>query len=102
MCYLWSVPLEQFSQISECLAAPDGTARYVEATHRIDSVIGNAVLSHAVAMTLEHGQFRRDAPIFAASVLVKIVRDQNFHSGEFSDRGCRETECPMQQDEDSF
>ncbi len=74
---------EQFSQLADRSAAPDGARSEPQTTHRIDAFIVQAVLRHLVPMRSEHGDLSCHALIFTARLLVEVVRYQNFHCGEF-------------------
>src|SRR5882724_6884160 len=83
MCDLRLVRSEQFSQLADRSAAPDGARSEPQTTHRIDRFVAQAVLRHLVPVRLEHGDLGRHALIFTAGLLVEVMRYQNVHRREF-------------------
>ena len=80
---LWPMRAEQIAQLAERRPAPQSAGGKLQATHRIDRVIGQTILHDLVPVRPEHRDLGRHALIFTAHLLIEVVRYDNVHDQSF-------------------
>jgi hypothetical protein len=76
---LWAMPPEQLPHLRERLKAPYGLEADIERVHRLYLVVVYREWYHVMPVRLEKSNFRGNAMVLAAWLLIEVVRDNDVH-----------------------